>query len=452
MTIHFGGTLTIRDRKRHIPHEVEVPQGTTRLDILFAFEPLRVGNLGNQLTLSLFDPDGFRGATHRSYSETRVVLSAAEASPGFIPGPIPAGTWTIVIDTHIVLPNAPIQYHFDIEPSAQPVLSTAVVPAPGKVPSRGPGWFRGDLHAHTIHSDGHWDIPDLVAHGREYHLDFITLTDHNTVSGLAQMDSYTADDLLTMGGIELTTYYGHALALGVRQWIDWRVQPGGLTMPMIVEKVTEAGGLFVIAHPMNDGDPVCSGCDWAYPDMMPGNARFAEMWNSIWEADGNNNDGVKLWYQWLNAGYRIIGTAGTDLHQPMIDPEPGFNIVFAHELSEKAILAAIRRGHLFLSSGPYIELKACNTAGAEAMIGEYLPGKALNVSASWRDCNPDDCLTLMIDGTPHDSFTAEGQGEKCWDLTGKQACWCVVEIRNSKGRMRALTNPIFFSRQPGGWL
>lgn len=74
------------------------------------------------------------------------------------------------------------------------------------------GWYRGDLHAHTIHSDGSWDIPDLLAFWQEQGVDFMTLSDHNTISGLPQACSLSTPELLVMGGIELSTYFGHAVA------------------------------------------------------------------------------------------------------------------------------------------------------------------------------------------------------------------------------------------------
>ena len=46
----------------------------------------------------------------------------------------------------------------------------------------------------------------------------------------------------------------------------------GTAMSAIALDVRRRGGLFVIAHPASVGDPVCSGCDWRFPDMMPGPA------------------------------------------------------------------------------------------------------------------------------------------------------------------------------------
>ena len=60
-----------------------------------------------------------------------------------------------------------------------------------------------------------------MASAARYGLEFVTLSDHNTVSGLPELDALTTPELLTMGGLELTTFYGHALALGRRSWLDW---------------------------------------------------------------------------------------------------------------------------------------------------------------------------------------------------------------------------------------
>ena len=77
---------------------------------------------------------------------------------------------------------------------------------------RGPGWYRGDLHSHSNHSDaGQRTVAELVEAARGAGLDFVFLTDHNTISGLPEMDASTTPELLAAGGIELTTFWGHAL-------------------------------------------------------------------------------------------------------------------------------------------------------------------------------------------------------------------------------------------------
>ena len=137
--------------------------------------------LDNLISLSVFGPKGARGARHNN-PVMDFSIDEWRASPGYLPGPIEPGKWMVFLDTFRVLGPDPVKYRLEVafgtEPVA-PLLSPAAVEPHG----RGKGWYRGDLHAHTLHSDGSWDVPDLVAWARRQRLDFVTLSDHNTISG-----------------------------------------------------------------------------------------------------------------------------------------------------------------------------------------------------------------------------------------------------------------------------
>jgi hypothetical protein len=447
MHASFQGHLSAADAKRYIVHAFDVPAGAGWLSLHFSYEPARVEGVENLLCLSLFDPSGFRGAGHRSGAAQHVDIGASRATPGYRPGALPPGHWQVEIDTHMIMPGATCHYRLDVssqagtEPAGHPPPPSLIPQAAG----RGAGWYRGDLHTHTVHSDGAWDVAGLLAAARAYHFDFVTLTDHNTVSGLDEMARASRPDLLTMGGVELTTYWGHALSLGTRQWIDWRTQPGGRTMPEIAGEVAQAGGLFVIAHPGSVGDPVCTGCAWRYADMMPGPARAVEVWNGPWDGDSGNETSLALWYDWLNQGHRLVATAGTDAHSFEPTLEVGFSVVYAQSLSQAAVLEAIRRGHLYLSAGPKVTFDARTAEGSRAFMGDALPaGAAAEIVAGWEGCPSGAWLCLVADGHPLAEWEAEAGGSRAWPIAPGQAHWCLVEVRDARGRMVALTNPIFW--------
>ncbi|MFQ3634113.1 CehA/McbA family metallohydrolase [Roseiflexus sp.] len=441
----FDGALTEREWKRHISHPFEVAPGATRMFIRLHFDPLTVGGIDNMLCLSLFDPNGFRGAGHRGGAQHNVTIDAVRATPGYLPGPLPAGQWNAVIDTHMVASGAPCRYTLTITTTDDPVEGATESPNVSVVKTPGRGWYRGDLHAHTIHSDGDWDIPDLIAAARDRRLDFVTLTDHNTISQLRDIDTLTTSDLLVMGGMELTTFWGHALSLGTRHWIDWRIRPGERSMPLIAAEIEKEGGLFVIAHPLAPGDPYCTGCDWRYVEMMPGTARAVEVWNGLWNGDSNNEAALALWYEWLNWGLRITATAGTDAHGPApAAARPGFNVVYAPRREEGAILRAISHGRLFLSSGPTLELTG--TSGeTHAMLGDTLPRGAATVHLRWRDVPAGARLRFIVDGARLSEDTIDPTGERAWNLDEGAAQWCVAEIRAADDELLAVTNPIYFA-------
>lgn len=445
--MHISGNLTPADAKRHIPHTFIMPEGATRLAIAFHYTPHRAEGqrYTNQISLSLFDPNGSRGARHNNRDQT-LTMTEYTATPGYLAGVLPAGEWQVVVDTHRI--TAPVEYTLDIEISKEPVDDQSPDWSPSAPLERGPGWYRGDLHGHTLHSDGSWDVPDFVAFAKRHGLDFVTLTDHNTVSGLRQFDSLTDDDILTMGGMELTTYYGHALALGTRQWQEWRVRDG-VTMVDLARAVMQSGALFIIAHPKSEGDPKCTGCDWQYDKMMPGNAPAVEIWNGPWAGDSNNEAALQLFYEWLNAGYRLVATAGTDIHGELREgiTEAGLNVVYAQARNETAILEAVRAGHLYLSSGPVVEFTAALQSGEGGMMGDRLPTGDGEVVATWRGCDPTDEIRLVVDGQVRERLTVRAveNYRVAWPVDARQR-WCSLEIRAANGEMKAVTNPIFFGQ------
>ncbi len=443
----FERSLTERDWKQNILFSFQLPRGATHLRVLLEYAPHEVSGYLNMLTLAVFDPSGWRGAGHRHGDRHEVVIGADGATPGYLPGPVPPGEWAVEVDTHMVMPGPSCQMKLTIRADSDPEGQPAPAPVPGRTAPRGPGWYRGDLHAHSPHSDARWDIPALLAFARARGLDFTTLSDHNSTAGLAEMLAASADDLLTLGGMELTTFRGHALALGVHQWIDWRTRPGGRSMDQVAEEVVSRGGLFVIAHPSAPGDPYCTGCDWRHPGLMPGGASAVEVWNMDWRSEVNNEDALALAYRWLNQGCRLPMTAGTDNHGEHLDLKYGFNVVYAAELSEAAVLRAIGAGHLYLSSGPALGLQA-RAGSLAAMMGDALAapaGEAIRVAASWSGCAPDDRAALVVDGEERERVPAGGQGSAAWQIESGAARWCHVTLRDSQGTVLALTNPIYFT-------
>jgi hypothetical protein len=449
-TLHhvFTAVLSNQDMKKHIPFPVQVPAGTRTLSIRMSYAPHIVEEISNLLTLTVLDPAGFRGAAHRHAEVTEIVIQDTAASPGFFPGPIQPGEWTVLVDTHMIMPDVPLQLELVVTGTDQldPALSfIPPVEAPAARPSRGPGWYRGDFHTHTIHSDGDWDVANLVAFALDNRLDFITLSDHNTVTGLRPFERACPESLLPICGIELTTFWGHALVLGRRDWVDWRLSPGRREMAQVVAEVEAQGGLFVIAHPEAIGDPYCTGCSWLYPDVRPGAARVVEVWNSPWYSISHNEAGLELAFEWMSRGLRMVLTAGTDRHDAHYPaPGHGFNMVYAEELSEAAILRAVRLGHLVLSSGPTLSLSA-QASRQNLMPGDSCraqAGETIHIAAEWGSCPPGSRLDLVVDGEKRET-TAGGPSAR-WDLPGGQTGWALLTLRDPGGEMLALTNPIYF--------
>lgn len=443
--LEWRGALTSADMSKMLPINFEVPEGVTNLHVTLLYSP-HIGQdqkLPHQVSVSLFDPNGPRCEMSRP-TEVGVDIGLLRSSPGGTSGPISAGHWTALIQVHRVLTEQPVEYVLSIELSFAPAGGEAAAwPAP-KTGGRGAGWYRGDLHSHTIHSDGSWDVPDLVGFWHRQGVDFMTLSDHNTISGLAQARSMGDPGFLVMGGIELSTFRGHALAIGVRQWLDWRREDGSeLPMQEVARQVMAAGCLCIIAHPMDPGDPGCCGCRWEHYDMMPGNALTIEIWNGIWSP--SNQEALTWFYHWINEGRRLTATSGTDLHE---EPPPGargaVNVVYADDLTEDAVIAAIRAGRSYVSGGPTLLLNVVTESGLEAMLGDTVPPEAAVAVVCWSGARAGDILRFNVNGRAYREQIVGAAGEMRWPLAAGQARWCNAELRDADDGLWAVTNPIYF--------
>lgn len=446
----FEGQLVKSDSKTHKPYTFDVPEGTTNIHIEFEFEPFyATGRIHrNQINLTLDDPDGIRGVWN-IVKEEGMDVNGVKSTHGLGSWPIQPGTWTVNVAAHRVLPPDTVDYKVTVTLSDDPVEVEAVhYEDEQKVASDEAGWYKGDLHAHTIHSDGRWDIPEFTQYMRDLGLDFVTLSDHNTVTGLPQHRSQTEDGFLAMGGMELSTFDGHMLALGSSYWYEWRLNiTPGMDVNKIMQQVIDQGDMLIIAHPMSPDEPFCSGCHWQFEDARPGVALGVEVWNGFWHVF--NEEGLQQFYVWLNLGHKLVCTSGTDIHGPAA-PNParraGFNVVYAEQLSEKGILEAVRKGHSYISAGPELLLEAKTASGEIYMMGDVLPDEQVEITARWNNAHAGDTLRFNMDGKVYETREAGETGSATWTLEAGQAKWCNLELRDGENTPWAITNPIFLGR------
>src|SRR5262249_20052213 len=157
---------------------------------------------------------------------------------------------TAEVNCNYVLEGPPCTYRLRIwlEEDEPGQVAPAARPLPRAIPGTGPGWYGGDLHMHTHHSDGRWSVPELWRALQERSLDFFMLTDHNCLTGQAEIAALQTGRVLPIPGMEVTMRKGHMLALGVDELIDWWVGRDGRTITDVVRDVHAAGGVAIIAH------------------------------------------------------------------------------------------------------------------------------------------------------------------------------------------------------------
>ena len=99
-----------------------------------------------------------------------------------------------------------------------------------------------DLHVHTCYSsDAVTTLKEVIVYSEKRGLDGVAITDHDTLAGALKLQN---SDLIVIPGIEITTLSGHLLALNVTTPI-----PAKLDINETIQRIHEAGGIAVAAHP-----------------------------------------------------------------------------------------------------------------------------------------------------------------------------------------------------------
>lgn len=455
--LQTAGTLARADAKSFRQHRFRVPGDVAALRISFRYE--RGGELPHSLvTLQLFDPGGFRGAGHRFAPRQSIELDARRATPGFLRGPIPAGEWIAEVDVHSVVERAgaaPAPYALLVEAVAESASGVALeearpaawVGATAEAAARphDTRWLRGELHLHSEHSDGRWTTAEMADRARGRGLDFLFLTDHNTTSGVEILRAQLGAAIPVHPGIELTTYWGHALALGASRWIDWRTGLLGRGPDDVARSVRDAGALFVVAHPDAPPDDVCTGCRWTYPDFDPALAHAVEVWGGLWDGPEERNQGcLDLWRDWLNQGRCLAATGATDAHRPE-DWEGAVPLTYvdAADASLASILDALREGRSYVSSGPVLEIRALGDDGVLAQVGGTASRPALRAIEALGSAAPAAELRLVANGETLARCRIDGEGRLSASPRASDT-WCCAELWSERGDvLLAVTSPIY---------
>lgn len=226
-----------------------------------------------------------------------------------------------------------------------------------------------ELHCHTIHSDGDFTVKQLQQAADIDHLALIALTDHNTQSGCYELDDSIVP---AIRGIEWTTYFGHMLVLGARDFVDWRDAVAD-NIDRKIAQVKLSGGLVGIAHPFQLGSPMCTGGRWEFNVRDWRQVDYMEIWHDAFSFSNYENDrATELWTSLLDKGYHIAATYGRDWHRQESSGHYGCTYIdIDGEINQQNALTAIRMGKTVASTGAKLFFRV-HQKGKTYNLGETL--------------------------------------------------------------------------------
>jgi len=375
----------------------------------------------NIIDLGLIDPQGRQVGASGS-DKTEISVSEARATPGYRPSAIVPGEWQILVGAYKVSPEGvTVEYEVTLTPKARRLL-------------------RGDLHVHTLASDGVHTAEELAWKAKRNGLDFVAITDHNQFASREALPRL--EGVTMIPGVEWTHYRGHASFLGVDHPYDEIFATN--TMEEAQARFATArqrGALITIDHPF---DPTCG---FVFDvDALPHDC--IEVWNGPMRE--SNLRAIGFWHQRLCAGKKTPACGGSDYHRdtPFIFLGGPTMCVFAESDGASDILAALKAGHGYLTfapDGPRLEL----TSGEAIMGDTVLWQEQKNVQISAQGLSAGDVLRVATGKGTETLFSAPSDGGVSLTYTMDAPTFVRAEILRSflpgvPALPAAVSNPVFF--------
>lgn len=416
--LHVSDSKTVQAKYFHIPDFAE------EVAIHFDYTPRSSAGSDNHVNLLIYDSMGrFMGRYDRGTSEFVISENPSNCARKCLPLP---GQWIAALEVHGIYGK--VSYVLEIEIRGKKHHT----------------WKCGELHAHSTHSDGIFDVKELGEYFKSMNLDYFFLTDHSNITGWRELEEING--IKGLPGQELNTFYGHALVLGGKEFVDWK--EGNMEerdISKMREIVRNQGGLIGVAHPFIPGDPICVGCEWKH-SVHPFSLDFAEIWSHLPDRVRMlNHLTIHRWIQYMRSGQRVTATAGSDFHRPSDrDREAVRTWVRVRKPELEEVLYAIKNGQVYLSNGPKIQVLI---DGKEAIGNTFMPSNSTTLSIKTEGLEEKHKAFLI---SRNDVLEVEMGMEQEIKVTHlEKQDFVILWVKNRKDETIVLTNPIFFSEEAG---
>lgn len=162
--------------------------------------------------------------------------------------------------------------------------------------------YSGSIHIHSRYSDGSGTVEEIVKAAQESDLDFIILTDHNTLKALKKGYEKWYNELMLIVGYELNDKKNrnHYLVFGMDELVGQfdKLKDGDtgcrLEAKEYVKKIKELGGYGFLAHPHEKRSHLKDHPAYPWTEWDTDDFNGIEIWNHMSEWAEGLNESNKL--------------------------------------------------------------------------------------------------------------------------------------------------------------
>lgn len=292
-----------------------------------------------------------------------------------------------------------------------------------------PGRFwKGNLHTHSSRSDGAYEVERVCQRYQDAGYDFLAITDH-----FLPRYQYPIVDTRALRNAQFTTIIGAELHTDRTEMGEiWHILAVGLPLDFappsederaadLAARAQAAGAYVAVAHP-----------NWytlTERDIETlGMVDAIEVFNGV---AADHNDCADSWAiadVMLGRGLRYLACATDDFHgtKQRHDFRRGWVMVKSEQLEPQALLAALKAGHYYSSTG------------AELYDITLDANRQLTVR-----CSPADWVFISGKGSKSLAVTGHSNVHFTFDLANFTSPYFRVTVRAANGG-RAWSNPIWF--------
>lgn len=288
--------------------------------------------------------------------------------------------------------------------------------------------YKGVVHLHSTYSDGYGSVEEIMKAANDVGIDFVVLTDHDTLKPAQEGHEKWHDSSLLIVGTEITPPENHYIAFGEAA-IENIEELKTRTTPEYIKALADKGWVGFCAHPDFVGTKKFGIGSYCWTDWETDGFTGLGVWNllddwlrqidqqeskiEIYEnfpkyLKGPTEEIMRRWDS-LCRKRKVVGIGEVDNHKMTRKYEDREIVIFPYEIAFKTIT-----NHILLD-----EPLSRNSAEAKKQVVEAFRNGNLYLSFDWY-ADPVDFSFTIEDGDyvcyPGEDFELEGAADLCVSL------------------------------------